>query len=1252
MLALGDQNLLWRFDYKTGIVGCGEAVSTPPVDLAYCNGAPDPAKFRWSSVTVGTPGAAGTLTIKQGTTTATLTLISGTTNYAMPASIVAGTGPLTFTYTPTSGPASVDIQVGYTSDKNPEICYQAKVSKCGPVFNDAVFKAAMNGAPVSTSRKVDLGIAIGPECDVPPAVSCLSGKAEVACGKAPGTYVITLKTQGNGGVTPDVVSITPKTAGVTILNSQVSYPVINGQVKITVAGANPGDTLEFDMEGTVIGAGSVEGSDLCCNGTIKVEIPRDLPCEKPTVDVTKVCEPATYRKYALGQAVDAIGWVSTCTITVKTTGPQSGTLSVTDQLNGGGALLGVSSTTTPPWTCGPTGCSINGSLLDQTASTSVFSAQVAFATKGGALEAKNCATVHGRQKPLDRDCTKITVDDPEEPDVTIAKVCEPARQLDSPVLQFGARCTITVTTTGPIQTHLVVSDTLSGNGQVTSFTNTSTPAWTCIPGQCDMEGSNLDQTSSVSTFDAFVTFPAGQGAEQATARNCATLGFDAHPAGESCADIRAEDDRFKLDVKKDCSGVIAFTPNGPWAGSCSITVTATGGPRPPFIAVSDVISDVNATRNPPVSMTNMVSADPWTCAAPSGAGGPLDCAIAGSSFPASGTSTLDIEVYVPVGVKAGEAKNCVKAAGASDAQTLSPSNPPVSTEQVCVPLPGGKDTPPPPTDGTISVTKTCDPAAPNGATNDWGGQSLPTVQAICHLTVTASGTLPPVIELHEGLVSGAPAANSPMQINISGMSSPQNWQFPSFPVAQGTPNGGGATPALATLSSADLLAAGGTSTIDVTVQFMNAGWASESQNCVQAFGVATPGAAPGAQSEKVCVPFTEDTGTSQVTVEKTCTGNPQAPDTDMDGIHDTFTCQIKVTVTGGDGSGNLYIEDIVANAAGAHVDGVATIQSMTSTDPWDCTWAGPIAGTQSADYCTIPVSALTGGTSIINVVMADGPNPNPGQNFNCARHANFPGGAANPGNSDQSCARIDNLPSVTPVVQELACDPATATQAGDLCRCRFDNMSPVSKTACECKDGFTLKAGQGCVRTVVEPECDPATTVTRGGKCVCEYKNMVQASATACACARGFRFAPGKGCVKPEPECRKGERFQPSRNRCEPVCGKGFDYSVKRNACIARQPECKKGTVFNAKTGKCVPVQPVCKKPFVYDPKRNACVEQVTKCKRGQIAVKGKCVSVPKCPPGTIPVPGTKACVTIGIGGGGDRGRGDCKPGPIPGRCG
>lgn len=906
VLALGHLNLLWRFDYMTGEVGCGsQTVSTPPVEQLFCNGAP--SQFQWSSVAVATAGAAGTLTIKQGSTTATLTLISGTSSYPMPAQIAPGSGPLTLSYSPASGtPVSVDLAIGYTADKNPEICYQAKVAKCGPVFNDAVMKASLNGAAVSVSRRVDLGIAKGPECDVKPPVdvSCLSGKAEVACGKVPGTYVITLKTQGNGGVTPDVVSIAPQTAGVTILNPQASYPVINGTVKFTVAGAQPGDTLAFDMEGTVIGGGAVEGSDLCCNGTIKVEIPKDLPCEKSTVDVTKLCDAAVYRKYALGPAIDAIGWVSSCKITVKTTGPQTGTLSVADQLSGGGTLLGVSSASTPAWNCGPTGCSINGGQLNQTASTSVFTAQVAFASKGHALEARNCATVYGRQKPLDRDCTKITVvDDPQEPEVKITKLCGPAKQLDSPVLQYGAKCKITVTTTGAIQTHLVVSDALTGNGQVTSFTNTSTPAWTCIPGQCDMDGANLNQTSSVSTFEALVTFPAGQGPEQATARNCAKLGMDAHPVMQSCADIAAEKDNFKLDVKKDCSGVIALTANGPWAGSCAITVTATGGPRPPVIAFTDTIIDTNPSRTPPVMMTGSQSADPWACAG-SAPSSPVRCSIAGNAFPASGTSTINFNVQVPLGVKSGEAKNCVKAFGAADAQTLSPSNPAVSTGEVCAPLPGGKG------------------------------------------------------------------------------------------------------------------------------------------------------------------------------------------------------------------------EQLIA----------------------------------------------------------------------------------------------------------IACDPATATHAGDLCRCRFDNMNPVSKTACECKQGFTLKAGQGCVRKVAEPKCDPATTVAKGGKCVCEYKNMVQTSPTACACAKGFKFAAGKGCVKPDP-----------------VCKKGFEYNAKRKACVQIVPECRKGTVFNPKNGKCVPVQPVCKKPFVYDAKRNACVEVIKRCEPGTVPFKGKCIKMRKCGPGQIAIPGTGICVGVG-GGGRPKGGGECIP--------
>ena len=226
------------------------------------------------------------------------------------------------------------------------------------------------------------------------------------------------------------------------------------------------------------------------------------------------------------------------------------------------------------------------------------------------------------------------------------------------------------------------------------------------------------------------------------------------------------------------------------------------------------------------------------------------------------------------------------------------------------------------------------------------------------------------------------------------------------------------------------------------------------------------------------------------------------------------------------------------------------------------------------------------------------------------------------------------------VQDRAACNPATTTQAGDLCRCRFDNMNQVSKTACECKPGFTLKAGQGCVRKVVEPRCDPATTVARGGKCVCEYRNMVQTSATACACAKGFRFAAGKGCFRPEPVCGKNQNLV--NGRCldkPPVCGR--NQVLLKGRCTDKPPVCGRNQVLVK--GRCVNKEPVCRPPFKYDAKRRACVEQIQRCEPGQIRVRGKCIRVPKCGFGQIPVPGTGICVSIGGGGpkGDDRPKGD-----------
>jgi hypothetical protein len=164
MLALGDESLLWRFDYLTGEPGCGTStVSTPPIDQLYCNGAPDPTKFQWTGFTVSTPGAAGTLTVTQGTVTVYSGPVSSSASvFTAPA---VGATPLTASFTPASGsPSAIDVHFAYTSDKNPEICYQAKVIKCGPVSNIATMAAAGGVAKENATAELNFGDATGEAC--------------------------------------------------------------------------------------------------------------------------------------------------------------------------------------------------------------------------------------------------------------------------------------------------------------------------------------------------------------------------------------------------------------------------------------------------------------------------------------------------------------------------------------------------------------------------------------------------------------------------------------------------------------------------------------------------------------------------------------------------------------------------------------------------------------------------------------------------------------------------------------------------------------------------------------------------------------------------------------------------------------------------------------------------------------------------------------------------------------------------------
>jgi hypothetical protein len=337
MLTLGDKNVLWRFDYHTGgIAGCGKPpVTTPDIKELYCNGTPNPTTFQWNSIRVLTPGAAGTVTIIQGTSAPITQTVSFGTTTPMPSGIGPGYGPLSFSYLPNSGsPLTVDLEIGYVSDKNPQICYQARVD-CGPVFNDAVFKGSFNNSPVNVSRRVDLGNAEGGQCSPPVFAGCLKDmKVEVKC-NSNGTYTVVLN---GAGFTGNEITLASETAGVTVSPSQQPW---SPSTTWTLAGATPGQTVTLTATATKVGGGSQPDTDLCCTGEIKITMP---DCPKP-VDV------------AIGKENTAQGGTGTWfNLWVTNVGAPisypAGGLTVTDAIPAGMTVTGLAGTG-PNWTCIP-----------------------------------------------------------------------------------------------------------------------------------------------------------------------------------------------------------------------------------------------------------------------------------------------------------------------------------------------------------------------------------------------------------------------------------------------------------------------------------------------------------------------------------------------------------------------------------------------------------------------------------------------------------------------------------------------------------------------------------------------------------------------------------------------------------------------------------------------------------------------------------------------------------------------------------
>ena len=471
---------------------------------------------------------------------ATSVQVSGTPAVTANTSLTATGWTVDFNTATSSGSVAGSYEITFTSQLDPAFMSSGDFK----LVNQASARVGKDGTPVlsdnpDTSTAADATIvevlaADLKACNPPPEdVSCLNGTDEVTCGKTPGTYVVTLQPTGAGGVIPDTMQINSLTAGVTVIPAKPAYKVIGGKVKVTLAGANPGDTVKLEVNGVSTGKGSVEGSDLCCNGTVDIVIPKDLPCDqrKPELKISKTCEPAV-------KVVGAIdSFEANCRIIVSSTGPVTGPLSVSDVLTASGS--GATTTailSAQPWLCLPSvpvaagtsvTCSLDGTELNSAGGTSVIDVKLSFRSIADMVDAKECAALSYSGSAVGESCASIEPPGQGTPTLTVNKVCEPAEPRPGSN-GLMARCQITVTGTGtPLPPVIQIIDQLMGPSNVPGSENqivamSSSENWSCPPmpvnvgidAPCQLPGSDLVAAGGQSVIDVTVQFPdAGNASE-------------------------------------------------------------------------------------------------------------------------------------------------------------------------------------------------------------------------------------------------------------------------------------------------------------------------------------------------------------------------------------------------------------------------------------------------------------------------------------------------------------------------------------------------------------------------------------------------------------------------------------------------------------------------------------------------------------------------------------------------------------------
>ena len=489
--------------------------------------------------------------------------------------------------------------------------------------------------------------------------------------------------------------------------------------------------------------GSYPAIHMCTSRVIKPEI---IVVDPKEISLKKSC----------GKPVDAehdgeAGKMWSCEITVNATpAPFSGSFSFVEDAT---AVSGTSSANiigysaaNSNWGCSgsfpqpQTQCSING-IAFSPSGVETIQFDLFAANQGNPVEWKNCVsgtyvTDKGEKREIKGNCVGTEWNDPKEPTViSLKKGCR-AMGVENGNAHYLCSIYISPPSTGPITGPLTLDElfTTASGAPASQYIQglIGTPAapngWTCqqpaFPNGASCTISAADFNGNTGhRIDAQITIPTAV-LEKEGFRNCAQVRIGTQVVGTAdCVDIVIDTDKVEFDIEKTCKSAGKrqyFSATG-WVQpyQCTLLVTTNGVP---FTGPLWITEDLHfGTNSGAGQIQNITSADPWSCSTPPysapGQGNVPYCGIQGAQFPASGSSTLTVDLLMNSAMDQFGAENCVSLSFGAPGPNGLPA--PIASD--CFEI-----APPPVLEPTLEITKTCEPAV-RGTNNLWTAQCVVTV---------------------------------------------------------------------------------------------------------------------------------------------------------------------------------------------------------------------------------------------------------------------------------------------------------------------------------------------------------------------------------------------------------------------------------------------------------------------------------------------------------------------------------------------